>query len=384
LAPMMKGLDATQLRSLPPADANYRVVYEVEDSATAALRQELSGLKLKALKSRARELGVSEEALEDAEDEDDVYAAIVVLCIEATTLDEDTGTGEAALQAELAPLKLKALKERARAVGVSDDALADADDADDVKRSVMDLIMVMNLEAVTQGSAAATATSVYTPADYSAATAVRKKLKDMRLKDLRKKAKDLGVDEDTLEDALDADDSKAAVIALIIDASEAADRDVKQCPQKELLLELQGLRLKELRKRARDAGVDADSLEDTTDSDDPKAAVIELLMVRYKPLAADDRKAAHRAELEGLRLKELRKRAKAAGIDADDLEDTIESDDPKAAVIQLLLVHGESSPEQADNRPHFGTTEQQADRSHVRAVIANGKHAMLSYQWYVS
>jgi hypothetical protein len=141
----------------------------VEDSATAALRQELSGLKLKALKSRARELGISEDAFEDAEDEDDVYAAIVVLCIEATTLDEDTGTGEAALQAELAPLTLKALKERARAVGVSDSALADADDADDVKRSVMDLIIVASQEAVTKRSAAATANVVYTPADYSAA-----------------------------------------------------------------------------------------------------------------------------------------------------------------------------------------------------------------------
>jgi hypothetical protein len=149
LAPMMKGLDATQLLSLPPADANYRVVYAVEDSATAALRQELSGLTLKALKSRARELRVSEEALEDAEDEDDVYAAIVVLCVEATTLDEATGPGEAALQAELAPLKLKALKERAREVGVSADALAEADDADDVKRSVMDLIIVMNLAPAT-------------------------------------------------------------------------------------------------------------------------------------------------------------------------------------------------------------------------------------------
>ena len=157
---------ATQLRSLPPADANYRVVYAVEDSATAALRQELAGLKLKALKSRARELGVSEDALEDADDADDVRVAVTGLCIEAGTVVEAEGT---ALRALLTPLKLKALKKRAREVGVSADALDDADDADDIKQSVMDLIIVASQEAVTKRSAAATANVVYTPADYSAA-----------------------------------------------------------------------------------------------------------------------------------------------------------------------------------------------------------------------
>jgi hypothetical protein len=45
-----------------------------------------------------------------------------------------------ALEAELADLKLKALKQRAKAVGVSQDALDDADDAGDIRAAVVDLI----------------------------------------------------------------------------------------------------------------------------------------------------------------------------------------------------------------------------------------------------
>ena len=41
LRPMLKGLDATELLSLPAPDTSYRVVYKAEDSSTLALRQEL-------------------------------------------------------------------------------------------------------------------------------------------------------------------------------------------------------------------------------------------------------------------------------------------------------------------------------------------------------
>ena len=41
--------------------------------------------------------------------------------------------------------------------------------------------------------------------------------------------------------------------------------------------------------------------------------------------------------IEGLRLKELRSRAKQAGYSLELLEDVLDNDDPKAAVIELLL-----------------------------------------------
>jgi hypothetical protein len=107
----------------------------------------------------------------------------------------------------------------------------------------------------------------YTPEEDLATGALRRELAGLRLKGLRDRAKQLGVDDDTLEDALDAEDSKSAVIALILAANEAAEDVGSQSAQQEAALrtELKGLRLKALRKRARDAGIDSASIEDTTD-----------------------------------------------------------------------------------------------------------------------
>ena len=110
-------------------------------------------------------------------------------------------------------------------------------------------------------------------------------------------------------------------------------------------------------------------------------------------------------ELHGLGLKELRRRAKAAGVAEDALEDTIDADDPKAPVISLLL---ETLPEgraqeggaRADlqqlrlqkdtdrsesvdeDRPHFGSAPAAVSAPiPAPAPTIPTKHVMLSYQW---
>jgi lambda repressor-like predicted transcriptional regulator len=98
--------------------------------------------------------------------------------------------------------------------------------------------------------------------------------------------------------------------------------------------ELQSLRLKELRARATAHGVDSDTLEDMLETDDPKAAMVELLLNLQAKASGG---GSARLELEGLRLKELRSRAKQAGYSVELLEDVLDNDDPKAAVIELLL-----------------------------------------------
>ena len=103
-----------------------------------------------------------------------------------------------------------------------------------------------------------------------------------------------------------------------------------------LRAELGKLRLKALLSRARADGVDADSLEDAMDNDDPKQAVIELLVQQASSDAGAEQDALRR-ELSGLRLKELRARAKVAEVSADDLLEAADADDPKAATIELLL-----------------------------------------------
>ena len=106
--------------------------------------------------------------------------------------------------------------------------------------------------------------------------------------------------------------------------------------------ELAGLRLKELRCRAKAEGIDAALLEDADDSDDPKQALMELLQehraAQQAAGAGGLESSALRQELSALRLKELRLRARQTpGIGADALDDAANNDDPKAAVIDLLL-----------------------------------------------
>ena len=113
-----------------------------------SLEAELAGLKLKALKQRARASGVGQDALDDADDADDVKSAVIQLIVEASDISTDAMRVDArqALEAELAGLKLKALKQRARASGVGQDALDDADDAVNVRAAVIDLIAAARSE----------------------------------------------------------------------------------------------------------------------------------------------------------------------------------------------------------------------------------------------
>ena len=106
-------------------------------------------MKLRALKTRAREEGVSDEALEDADDADDIKSTVVQLILDTKSAraGQDDVTQQA-LVSELAPLKLKALKKRARSAGVDDELIEDADDADDIKAAVIELIIKAELSAV--------------------------------------------------------------------------------------------------------------------------------------------------------------------------------------------------------------------------------------------
>jgi len=139
--------------------------------------------------------------------------------------------------------------------------------------------------------------------------------------------------------------------------------------------ELSGLRLKELRKRAQRTGLSEVELEDATDSDEPKATLMNMLVERCTVGSREGQEL--RSELEGLRLKELRARAKQANIDQDEMDDATDSDDPKTAMIELLLRHqADTVASASDDRPHFGSSPATA-----QPVQVSTKHVMLSYQW---
>ena len=79
---------------------------------------------------------------------------------------------------------------------------------------------------------------------------------------------------------VDANDPKAALIALIVAATPVASQaSVPVGPTAaEQEAELQACKVPELRKKAAEAGCDDDAIEDARDTDDPKAALIALIM----------------------------------------------------------------------------------------------------------
>eukprot|EP01043_Picozoa_sp_COSAG02_P102432 COSAG02_NODE_38458_length_428_cov_3.334347_1_plen_93_part_01 len=87
-------------------------------------------------------------------------------------------------------------------------------------------------------------------------------------------------------------------------------------------MELRGLGVKELCRRAKAAGMPASELEEGMDSDEPKERFIRFLLQQQEVQAtkAESSETAFRRELDALKLKELRQRAKAAGMCADELD----------------------------------------------------------------
>ena len=79
----------------------------------AGLRAELRQMKVSALKRRARESGVAELELDEADDAADVRSKVVELIVEA-----EQGAPLARLRSELERLRPSALRQRARELGV--------------------------------------------------------------------------------------------------------------------------------------------------------------------------------------------------------------------------------------------------------------------------
>ena len=86
------------------------------------------------------------------------------------------------------------------------------------------------------------------------------------------------------------------------------------------------------------------------DSDTPKRALIALLLAA-RPSAVEPtlplgtgaigvERASLRAELQALRVGELRRRAAAAGVSQQELDDADDADVPKVALMELLLREG--------------------------------------------
>ena len=115
--------------------------------------------------------------------------------------------------------------------------------------------------------------------------------------------------------------------------------------------ELAALRIGALRKEAQLVGVDMAQIDEAVDeADEPRVALVELILAATAAKVSEEA-AAVRAELAQLKIGALRKRAKAVGADMEQVEEAIdEEDDPKAAVIELIVKAAAGLPEGVPTR----------------------------------
>jgi hypothetical protein len=127
-----------------------------------------------------------------------------------------------------------------------------------------------------------------------------------------------GISAAEIEEARDADDPREALAQLIAGASGP---------------DLSAMNVKQLREHAVSRGVGAHEIEHARDSDNPKAALVQLIQAKG-PLGPT---GPTREELQGLSVKDLRQKASALNMDAGAIEHARDSDDPRAALIDLIL-----------------------------------------------
>eukprot|EP01048_Picozoa_sp_COSAG05_P015614 COSAG05_NODE_1900_length_3858_cov_2.298218_1_plen_899_part_10 len=332
LTPVLKGLDATELMSLPPPQPEYVMAFSEDDSVTTKLRLELKALRSTALQKRALAAGIAQEAVEEAVDSENPKVQLIELIVQQN-IAKESGEKEQreALRQELQGLKPMALQRRAVSEGIAEQQLELAIDSDDPKTALIELLLTASTQDAQAGasskphfSGAGQLVEPSQPANRSttedvATVKLREELQTFRLSALQKRATQSGVDQQAIEQALDSVDPKVTLVALIVDASETNLQSTEL-----LRTQLQGLGLSTLQRRATEGGVAAARIDKALDADNPKAAIVELLLA-----------------------------------------------------MPTVFVPTATSTQSSKARPHFGAKTMSAGPT----ATSYTKHVMLSYQW---
>ena len=231
-------------------------------------------------------------------------------------------------------------------------------------------------------------------------------LQGMKMRAVQRKAEALGVDEERLDDA----EEKSEVIALILAKVEEGRAAAEAARIARLKEELGGMKMRALQKKAEELGVDDEKLDDAEQKSEVIALILEFVAKSAPGGGGEEAAAAARAaeaeaarlaqlkeELGGMKLRALQKRAEELGVD----EERLDGAEEKSEVIELILQESSRAaavpkPARAkvttSSRPHFGSAEPElepqrgveAEASFVRIKALFGrKHAMVSYNWDV-
>ena len=301
-------------------------------------------------------------------------------------------------------MKLSVLKQRALEAGIEPEKVGSVDDSDDPKEAIIGIILAAEEDQQPDG---------FTSENREALELLRAELSLMKLSALKRMAVEKGADADAIEQIDDSDEPKQAVISLLVEAAKvellaaqsetnkkADSKFAHRMERERLLTELTPLKISALKKRAIVAGVDAAVLEQAGDEDSPKDAIIVVLLEHETSTNSDEcaggqRAVELRAELTKgpQKLSVLRKRAITSGASEEQLDEADDSDDAKAALIELVIQTetmalevggsgGGGAPKGAD-RPHFGSASSSSAaaaagaKGELAAPANRGLHAML-------
>jgi hypothetical protein len=214
-------------------------------------------------------------------------------------------------------------------------------------------------------------------------TGLRRELEQLKFSALKKRAVAAGVCGEDLEKAEDSDTPKAALLEVLVhiekarleagesvavsDAMGIASKPM-QAALEALRQELGGLKMSALKKRALAAGVGEEELDDTADSDNPKGAVVGILIGAERAAleaahlaaaeakasaaavakSAQQRLAAARQDLLALRASDVRKRARARGVGDEALDEAEDAPNPRVAIVDLIMQMDEEAATATD------------------------------------
>ena len=110
-------------------------------------------------------------------------------------------------------------------------------------------------------------------------SALHAELRSTKMRDLVQQARDAGISERQVLDSQDADDPKAALVELLVDAlGSGGGRAEDDFDEDALRTELTSLRMRDLAAKAKEWGVDQEALYDAQDGEQPKGDVVDLLL----------------------------------------------------------------------------------------------------------
>jgi hypothetical protein len=157
-----EGVPPTLPRDATPSSCVSRSLRLESDGIPKSLELRLRAMKLTALIKRAGSAGVTEEEMDAAEDEDDHKSALIKLIldkeigIDSNRSNESNSDADAALvaalRAELGAMKITKLIARSATVGIVEEELEAAEDEDDYKGAVIELILQREVGQPADGS----------------------------------------------------------------------------------------------------------------------------------------------------------------------------------------------------------------------------------------